>query len=123
MGSTRTIFQLRSLGQKHRSAAGGLPPATIGGSKCAKKRYSLGTKNKNLKRNPDGSLTLYAGAESSGGDNEANWLPAPEGHFSLYIRAYWGKLAKSSGLIPYKPTKAIPSSAMAYRLLVIREAL
>ncbi|WFU36186.1 DUF1254 domain-containing protein [Bradyrhizobium brasilense] len=55
------------------------------------KRYSLGTKNKNLKRNADGSLTLHAGAKSPGGDKEANWLPAPNGHFSLYIRAYWGK--------------------------------
>jgi hypothetical protein len=55
------------------------------------KRYSLGTKNKNLKRNADGSLTLYAGAKSPGGDKETNWLPAPDGHFSLYIRAYWGK--------------------------------
>ena len=55
------------------------------------KRYSLGTKNKSLKRNPDGSLTIYAGAKSPGGDKEANWLPAPDGAFSLYIRAYWGK--------------------------------
>lgn len=55
------------------------------------KRYSLGTKNKNLKRNADGSLTLYAGAKSPGGDKETNWLPAPDGTFSLYIRAYWGK--------------------------------
>ena len=55
------------------------------------KRYSLGTKNKNLKRNSDGSLTLYAGAKSPGKEKEANWLPAPAGHFSLYIRAYWGK--------------------------------
>jgi hypothetical protein len=55
------------------------------------KRYSLGTKNKNLKRNSDGALTLYAGAKSPGKDKEANWLPAPAGHFSLYIRAYWGK--------------------------------
>ncbi len=54
------------------------------------KRYSLGTKNKNLKRNSDGSLTLYAGAKSPGGDKEMNWLPAPDGRFSLYIRAYWG---------------------------------
>lgn len=54
-------------------------------------RYSLGTKNQNLKRNEDGSLTLYAGAKSPGADKESNWLPAPEGHFSLYIRAYWGK--------------------------------
>jgi hypothetical protein len=55
------------------------------------KRYSLGTKNKNLKRNADGSLTLYAGAKSPGADKESNWLPAPNGRFSLYIRAYWGK--------------------------------
>lgn len=54
-------------------------------------RYSLGTKNKNLKRNADGSLTLYAGAKSPGADKEPNWLPAPDGKFSLYIRAYWGK--------------------------------
>jgi hypothetical protein len=55
------------------------------------KRYSLGTKNKSLKRGADGSLTLYAGAKSPGKDKESNWLPAPDGHFSLYIRAYWGK--------------------------------
>lgn len=55
------------------------------------KRYSLGTKNKGLKRNADGSLTLYVGAKSPGKDKESNWLPAPNGHFSLYIRAYWGQ--------------------------------
>jgi hypothetical protein len=55
------------------------------------KRYLLGTKNKNLKRNVDGSLTLYAGAKSPGKDKESNWLPAPKGSFSFYIRAYWGK--------------------------------
>ena len=53
------------------------------------KRYSLGTKNKTLKFNADGSLSLYAGAKSPGTDKESNWLPAPEGTFSLYIRAYW----------------------------------
>ena len=52
-------------------------------------RYSLGTKSKNLKPNPDGSLTLYAGAKSPGKDKESNWLPAPNNTFSLYIRAYW----------------------------------
>jgi hypothetical protein len=55
------------------------------------KRYSLGTKNKTLKRNSDGSLTLYAASKSPSADKESNWLPAPDGHFSLYIRAYWGK--------------------------------
>ena len=52
-------------------------------------RYSLGTKNKTLKYNADGSLTLYASAKSPGKDKENNWLPAPNGPFSLYIRAYW----------------------------------
>jgi hypothetical protein len=54
------------------------------------KRYSLGTKNKNLQQNADGSLTLYAGSKAPVG-KESNWLPAPNGTFSLYIRAYWGK--------------------------------
>jgi hypothetical protein len=51
----------------------------------------LGTKNKTLQRNADGSLTLYAGAKSPGWEKESNWLPAPDGRFSLYIRAYWGQ--------------------------------
>ena len=55
------------------------------------KRYSLGTKNKNLKKGADGSLTLYVGAKSPGADKESNWLPAPQDHFSLYIRAYRGQ--------------------------------
>lgn len=67
------------------------------------KRYSLGTKNKTLKPNADGSLTLYAGAKSPGKDKEGNWLPAPQGHFSLYIRAYWGKQGILDG--SWKPPK------------------
>lgn len=55
------------------------------------RRFSLGTKNKQLKPNTDGSLTLYVGNKSPGADKESNWLPAPAEHFSLYIRAYWGK--------------------------------
>jgi len=60
-------------------------------------RYSLGTKNKNLKYNQDGSLTLYAGAKSPGKDKESNWLPAPAGTFSLYIRCYWPEPAVLNG--------------------------
>jgi hypothetical protein len=61
------------------------------------KRYSLGTKNKTLKYNEDGSLTLYAGAKSPGADKENNWLPAPNGTFSLYMRAYWAEPAIIDG--------------------------
>jgi hypothetical protein len=62
------------------------------------KRYSIGTKNKGLKKNADGSLTLYVQADSPGADKESNWLPAPKGaDFSLYVRAYWPKPAITSG--------------------------
>lgn len=54
-------------------------------------RYSLGTKNKDLKRNADGSLTLYVGPTSPGKDKDSNWLPSPKEPISLYIRSYWGK--------------------------------
>jgi hypothetical protein len=55
-------------------------------------RFSVGTKNKDLKLNPDGSLTIYVQAESPTDPvQRANWLPAPAGDFSLYVRAYWPK--------------------------------
>jgi hypothetical protein len=60
-------------------------------------RFSLGTKNKDLKHNADGSLTLYFGAKSPGKDKETNWVPAPEGPFSLYIRCYWPEQAVLDG--------------------------
>jgi hypothetical protein len=60
-------------------------------------RYSLGTKNEDLKYNEDGSLTLYAGANSPDNEMDLNWLPAPGEIFSLYIRCYWGKEAILDG--------------------------
>ncbi|WP_449433436.1 DUF1254 domain-containing protein [Pseudomonas putida] len=54
-------------------------------------RYSLGTKNKDLKRNDDGSMTVYIGPTSPGKGKENNWLPSPKESISLYIRAYWGE--------------------------------
>lgn len=53
-------------------------------------RYSLGTKNKNLRTGDDGSLTLFASHDPpSDAEMHTNWLPAPNGPFSLYLRAYW----------------------------------
>ncbi|WP_443939195.1 DUF1254 domain-containing protein [Pedobacter sp. MW01-1-1] len=52
-------------------------------------RYSLGTKNKTLKTNPDGSLTLYVQSTPPSADKMSNWLPAPKAVFSLYVRCYW----------------------------------
>lgn len=60
-------------------------------------RYSLGTKSKDLKRNADGSLTLYVQNESPGADKESNWIPTPKGDFSLYQRTYWPKAEVITG--------------------------
>lgn len=55
-------------------------------------RFSVGTKNRDLKLNPDGSLTIYVQANApTDPAQRANWLPAPKGDFSLYVRAYWPK--------------------------------
>lgn len=53
------------------------------------KRYSLGTKNRSLKYNKDGSLTLYIQNKRPQEKNVTNWLPAPKGKFCVTIRAYW----------------------------------
>ena len=55
------------------------------------KRYSVGTKNKDLALAADGSLTIYVQAEQpTESAQRPNWLPAPKSEdFSLYIRAYW----------------------------------
>jgi hypothetical protein len=60
-------------------------------------RFSLGTKSKSMKLSDAGSLTLYVQNASPGADRETNWLPAPKGDFSLYIRAYWPKPELTEG--------------------------
>jgi hypothetical protein len=61
------------------------------------KRYSLGTKNRTLKSGDDGSLTLYVQADPPEEGTRSNWLPAPKGEFSLYLRCYWPEAAIMEG--------------------------
>ena len=42
-----------------------------------------------MKKNLDGSLTLYIQKDSPGKAKEANWLPAPNGPIYLVMRLYW----------------------------------
>lgn len=44
-----------------------------------------------LKKNADGSLTIYIQKDSPGKQREANWLPAPDGPICLVMRLYWPK--------------------------------
>jgi hypothetical protein len=45
----------------------------------------------NMKKNADGSLTLYIQKDSPGADKESNWLPAPNDLIYLVMRLYWPK--------------------------------
>ena len=53
-----------------------------------------------LKKNEDGSLTLYIQKDSPGADKESNWLPAPDGPIYLAMRLYWPKTEAPSVLPP-----------------------
>jgi len=44
-----------------------------------------------MKKNADGSLTLYIQKNSPGQEKESNWLPAPDGTIYLVMRLYWPK--------------------------------
>ena len=47
-------------------------------------RYLIGTYTEGLKNNTDGSLDIYLQNASPGADKESNWLPTPEGAFSMF---------------------------------------
>ncbi|MBY3377542.1 DUF1254 domain-containing protein [Rhizobium laguerreae] len=57
-----------------------------------------------MKKNEDGSLTLYIQKDSPGADKEANWLPAPDGTIYLVMRLYWPKTEAPSILPAGKGT-------------------
>jgi hypothetical protein len=52
-------------------------------------RYAIGDSTKGVVYGKDGSLTVYLQHEAPGKDKESNWLPAPDGLFSLQMRCYW----------------------------------
>jgi hypothetical protein len=58
----------------------------------------------NMKKNEDGSLTLYIQKDSPGADKEANWLPAPNDTIYLVMRLYWPKTEAPSILPPGEGT-------------------
>jgi hypothetical protein len=53
-----------------------------------------------MKKNADGSLTLYIQNKSPAADKEANWLPAPNDTIYLVMRLYWPKSEAPSILPP-----------------------
>ena len=65
-----------------------------------------------LKKNPDGSLTLFIQRDSPGKDKESNWLPAPNRPMFVVMRLYWPKDGAPSvyplGKGSWKPPAIVP---------------
>jgi hypothetical protein len=67
----------------------------------------------NLKKNADGSLTLYIQKDSPGANKESNWLPAPNDLIYLAMRLYWPKETPPSVLPPGEGTWKPPGIVKA----------
>lgn len=62
-----------------------------------------------MKKDKDGSLTLYIQKDSPPADNKSNWLPAPDGPMILALRLYWPKESPPSILPPGSGTWQPPA--------------
>ena len=65
-----------------------------------------------LKKNADGSITVYVQKDSPGKDKESNWLPAPAGPMFIVMRLYWPKTEAPSvyplGKGSWQPPALVP---------------
>lgn len=69
-------------------------------------RYAIGDRTEGLRTNADGSLDIWIGSASPGPDRESNWLPAPDGPFALFMRAYLPKPELLNGRYRLPPVVA-----------------
>src|SRR5688572_10787979 len=73
-----------------------LPERLLSGNEID--RYSIGDRTPGLRYDDDGSLTIYVQhRRPKHQDEAANWLPSPEGPFTVIIRAYGGDDAIAEG--------------------------
>jgi hypothetical protein len=77
-------------------------------------RYRLdSTMLRQFRRDTDGGVTLLIQHESPGRDLEANWLPAPQGTFSMLLRLYLPKAEALDGRWTPPPLSRAPRLDMA----------
>ncbi|MFZ1863507.1 MAG: DUF1254 domain-containing protein [Polyangiales bacterium] len=69
-------------------------------------RYSIGDRSK-LRYGADGSLTIYIQHGPPRAPKQSNWLPSPDGPFSLQLRMYLPKPEASDPLYLPPPTRAM----------------
>jgi hypothetical protein len=66
-----------------------------------------------LKKNKDGSLTMYIQKDAPAADKKSNWLPAPDGPIYMVLRLYWPKETPPSILPPGEGTWQPPAVMVA----------
>lgn len=66
-----------------------------------------------MKKNDDGSFTIYIQKDSPGAVKESNWLPAPNDTIYLVMRLYWPKETPPSILPPGEGTWKPPAIQLA----------
>jgi hypothetical protein len=66
-----------------------------------------------LKKNKDGSLTLYIQKDPPSADRKTNWLPAPNGPIYMVMRLYWPQPQPPSILPPGDGTWKPPAIQVA----------
>ena len=67
-----------------------------------------------MKKNADGSLTIYIQKDSPGKAQESNWLPAPNGPIYMVMRLYWPKTEPPSILPPGEGAWKPPAIEVAH---------
>lgn len=70
-------------------------------------RFAIGDRDK-LHFNADGSLDLYIQKDSPGAEKEANWLPAPDGPFTMNLRLYLPRREALDGRWTPPPLRRLP---------------
>lgn len=61
-----------------------------------------------LAKNPDGGVTLYIQNSPPESDKQPNWLPAPPGPFTIFMRLYWPRDEALSGA--WQPPKLVKAT-------------
>jgi hypothetical protein len=70
-------------------------------------RFAIGDRD-GLAANSDGSLDLVISAADPGGEQQANWLPAPRGPFNLMLRLYGPSRSVVAGNWLPPPVQRLP---------------
>lgn len=68
-------------------------------------KYVVASYTPGLRRNPNGSITIYIQHDPPPGPLMANWLPTPNGPFSLLLRVYGPEGGTSPGRYTPPPIK------------------